>query len=244
TDTIERQDMVSEELRLTSALDGPFQWIGGLFYVDKDNGFDQLLVDDFGVFVGMANVLGLPVTDRRQLLDQTGWMKEKQFAVFGEVSYDLTEKLTATIGARWFDIEQENILLNNDINILGLGLTDGVRETGESDTILKFNLSYAPREDLLLWATASEGFRTGGTNTTPGIADDEISYGSDSLWNYELGTRMSAFDNRLTLSSAVYYIRWTDIQLSLPLGTARATVNAGKARIYGAEFEIAARPAE
>src|SRR5690606_9921603 len=94
TDTIERQDMVSEELRLTSALDGPFQWIGGLFYVDKDNGFDQLLVDDFGVFVGMANVLGLPVTDRRQLLDQTGWMKEKQFAVFGEVSYDLTEKLT------------------------------------------------------------------------------------------------------------------------------------------------------
>lgn len=242
TDTVDRQDMVSEELRLTSSLDGPLQWIGGLFYVDKDNGFDQVLVDDFGVFVGMVNILGLPVTDRRQLLDQTGWLKEEQFAIFGEVSYELTSALTGTIGLRYFDIDQHNILLNNDINILGLGLTDGVREGGENDTILKFNLSYAPRDDLLFWATASEGFRAGGTNTTPGISPEERTYGSDSLWNYEVGARLSAFDDRLSVSSAVYYIRWTDIQLSLPLGTARATVNAGKARIRGAELEISARP--
>lgn len=243
TFTTELQDMVSQELRLTSTGDGPFNWIGGLFYVDKDNGFEQIIVDPYGIFVGFMNILGLPVTSPLQLLDQTGRIEEKQKAIFGEVSYDFTSKLTGTIGLRYFDIDQRDTLVNNDINILGLGLTDGVSEAGESDTITKFNVSYKLADHALLWVTASQGFRIGGTNTTPGIPLENLTYGSDTLWNYELGARNSWLNNRLVLNSSLYYIDWSDIQLSLPLGTAFGTINAGKARIIGAELELQARPA-
>lgn len=243
TFTTELQDMTSEELRLSSTGDGPLSWIAGYFYVDKDNGFEQIIVDDYGVFVGFMQILGLPVTNARQLLDQTGRQEETQHALFGELTYKLTEKLSATVGLRWFDIDQRDTLVNNDINILGLGLTDGVSETGESDSVLKFNVNYRASDDVLLWATASQGFRIGGTNTTPGIPDENRTYGSDTLWNYEVGARTSWYDNRLVLNGALYHIDWSDIQLALPLGTAFGTINAGQARIIGAELELQARPA-
>ncbi len=243
TFTTELQDMTSQELRLSSTGDGPLSWIAGYFYVDKDNGFEQIIVDDYGVFVGFMQILGLPVTDARQLLDQTGRQEETQHALFGELTYKFTEKLGATVGLRYFDIDQRDTLVNNDINILGLGLTDGVSETGESDSVMKFNVNYRASDDVLLWVTASQGFRIGGTNTTPGIPDENRTYGSDTLWNYEVGARTSWYDNRLVLNSALYYIDWSDIQLALPLGTAFGTINAGQARIIGAELELQARPA-
>jgi outer membrane receptor protein involved in Fe transport len=243
TFTTELQDMTSQELRLSSTGDGPLSWIAGYFYVDKDNGFEQIIVDDYGVFVGFMQILGLPVTDARQLLDQTGRQEETQHALFGELTYEFTEKLSATVGLRYFDIDQRDTLVNNDINILGLGLTDGVSETGESDNVMKFNVNYRASDDVLLWVTASQGFRIGGTNTTPGIPDENRTYGSDTLWNYEVGARTSWYDNRLVLNSALYYIDWSDIQLALPLGTAFGTINAGQSRIIGAELELQARPA-
>jgi iron complex outermembrane recepter protein len=241
--TTELQDMFSQEVRLTSAGDGPLSWIAGLFYVDKDNGFEQIIVDEYDVFVGFMQILGLPVTNARQLLDQTGRQEEQQQALFGELTYAFTDKLSATLGLRYFDIDQRDTLVNNDINILGLGLTDGVSETGESDTVMKLNVNYSPTDNALLWVTASQGFRIGGTNTTPGIPRENLTYGSDTLWNYEVGARTSWYDNRLVLNSALYYIDWSDIQLALPLGTAFGTINAGTARIVGAELELQARPA-
>jgi outer membrane receptor protein involved in Fe transport len=242
TYTTEIQDMTSEELRLASKGDGRFSWIGGVFYVNKDNGFEQIIEDQYGVFVGFMQILGLPVTNARQLLDQTGRQEEKQKALFGEVTYAFTPKLSATVGARYFDIDQRDTLVNNDINILGLGLTDGISKTGESDTIMKFSVRYDVSDDVLLWTTASQGFRIGGTNTTPGIPLENRTYGSDTLWNYEIGARTSWLNHRLVLNSSIYYIDWSDIQLALPLGTAFGTINAGKARIVGAEVELQARP--
>ena len=242
TEDIDRQNIVSQEIRLTSTSKGKLDWILGGFYVRKDNGFDQILQDKYSAFLAVANFFGVPATDPRQLLDQTGRNEETQYALFGEVNYALTQKLKATVGLRYFNIKQKDTLINNGPNFLGLGLTDGVREASESNVIPKFSLSYAPHAHLLLWATASQGFRAGGTNTTPGILDSEIAYKSDTLWNYELGTRFSAFKNRLSVTSTLYYIKWSDIQLSVPLGTARATVNAGRARILGGELELLVRP--
>lgn len=242
TDDSDRQKIVSEEIRLTSKSQGKLDWILGGFYARKDNGFDQILADRYGAFLAFVNFLGVPATDPRQLLDQTGRNEETQYAVFGELTYAFTPRLKGTVGVRYFDIEQKDTLVNNGPNFIGLGLTDGVREAHESNAIPKFSLSYSPIEHWLVWATASQGFRAGGTNTTPGIQASEVAYKSDTLWNYEIGTRFSAFENRLSVSSALYYIKWTDIQLSVPLGTARATVNAGRARIAGGELEVLARP--
>ena len=255
TVTTELQDQVSQELRLTSAGGERFNWTVGAFYLDKDNGFEQTVIDEFDFFVSWTNVFfenivgffpspPFPITSPNQILDQTGTMQETQYALYGELDYAFNDEWTGVIGARYFDYDKTDTIVNNDINILGLGLTDGSWDADDSGTNLKVGLNYEPREDLLAYFTASEGFRIGGTNQAPGLPAENVTYGPDSLWNYELGLKTSFADGRAQLNAAVYYVDWTDIQLSLPIGFSFAVANAGEAEIIGAELELLARPTE
>lgn len=256
TVTTELQDQVSQELRLTSSSDGRVNWTVGAFYLDKDNGFEQIVVDEFDYFVNWTNIFfesivgffpspPFPITSPNQILDQTGSNEETQFAFYGEVDYQLNDAWTATVGARYYDYEKTDSIVNNDINIVGLGLSDGTFDADDSGTNLKFGLSYNPPEtDWLVYASASEGFRIGGTNQAPGIPEENVTYGPDSLWNYEFGAKATLADGRLQINSALYYVDWSDIQLSLPFGFSFAVANAGEARIIGAEIEVVARPTE
>jgi iron complex outermembrane receptor protein len=255
TVTTELQDQVSQELRLTSSGNGRFKWTVGAFYLDKDNGYEQGLLDEFDFFVNWTNIFfrdivgffpspPFPITSPDQILDQTGTFEETQYAVYGEVDYRFSDQWSGTLGARYYDYEKTDTNVNNDINILGLGLVDGTWEADDSGTNLKFGLNYEPDANLLMYATAAEGFRIGGTNTAPLIPPENVTYGPDSLWSYELGAKWTLADGRVQLNSAVYYIDWSDIQLSLPFGFSFAVANAGEARVIGAEIELAAKPSE
>jgi len=244
TFTTELQDQFSQEVRLTSSGDGALDWTVGVFYVDKENGFEQIIVDEANFFVGAVNVLGIPATNARQLLDLTGSTDEKQFAIYGEFNYQFSDNWSATVGLRYFDYEQDNVIVNNDINVLGLGLTDSVSDTSESDVSIKLGLSFTPNENTLIYGLVSEGFRTGGTNTAPGIPDENTTYDSDSLWNYELGAKLTLMDGRVLFNVSAFYLDWSDIQLAVPLGFSFANINAGEARVIGAELEILMRPTQ
>jgi len=249
------QDQVSQELRLTSTGDGALNWTAGLFYVDKENGFDQIIVDEEDFFVEFANILfrdfigffptpPFPLTDARQLLDLSGDNEETQYALYGELDFQFNDAWSATAGLRYYNYDKTDTIVNNDINILDFGLQDGVYKADDSGTNLKFGLDYQPNEDMLFYLTAAEGFRIGGTNTAPGIPPENVVYGPDSLWNYELGAKTTLANGRVQLNSSIYYIDWTDIQLSLPIGFSFGTVNAGAAEVIGAEVEILAWPNE
>jgi len=253
--TEEFQEQTSQELRLTSQGDGNIQWTAGVFYIDKEDGFEQIIVDEEDFFIDFANILfrdligffptpPFPLTDARQLLDLSGQFDETQYAVYGEVDFKFNEAWSATVGLRYYDYDKTDTIVNNDINILGFGLEDGVYKADDSGTNVKVGLNYKPNDDLLFYATASEGFRIGGTNTAPGIPPENITYGPDSLWNYELGAKTTLAEGRVQFNSAIYYVDWTDIQLALPLGFSFGTINAGAARVIGAEFELIARPSE
>ena len=255
--TQELQDQFSQELRLTSKGDGATSWTLGAFYVDKDDGFEQIIVDELDFMVTFVNVffgdvLGgsvipsppLPLTNARQLLDQTGGFEEEQYAVYGELDYRFNDRWSGILGLRYYNYDKTDSLVNNDINVLGLGLLDGAWETDDSGTNVKLGLNYTPSDDMRVYFTASEGFRVGGTNQAPGIPVENITYGPDSLWNYELGLKTTLAEGRVQLNSALYYVDWTDIQLALPLGFSFGTVNAGEARVIGAEVELMARPNE
>jgi outer membrane receptor protein involved in Fe transport len=255
TDTVDFQEQFSQEVRLTSKSGGLFEWTAGFFYVDKDDGFTQVLIDDEDTFVSFANILfrdvigsfpmpPFPLTDRRQILDQMGTFGETQYALYGEGTVNITDQLSATFGIRYYDYEQTDSVTNNNINILGLGLADGVFPADDSGVNLKFNVSYKATDDLLFYVTAAEGFRIGGTNTAPGTPAQNIAYNPDSLWNYELGTKFTFADGRASLNAAIYYVDWSDIQLSLPLGFSFGVVNAGEARVIGGEIELMVQPTD
>jgi len=247
------QEYFAEEIRLVSNSDSRFQWIAGVYYTDKTFIDDQTLRDDFDFFLNFLNdtffpILGFPpgfgVDHMGQVLDMTITTTGDELSFFGEVSYEITDRLTATAGIRHFDYDIETEIVNNDINILGFGLEDGVYDTEESDSIIKLHLQFDYSDDVMFYGLASQGFRLGGVNAAPFIPEEFQTYDSDTLWNYELGMKSTWMDDRLIFDASVYYIDWDDIQLSVPVDVTRLTLNAGKAKITGVEFDLVTLPIE
>src|SRR5205085_5121375 len=128
-------------------------------------------------------------------------------AVFGELTYDLTPRLTATIGGRAFVSGLVTRAGGFDLARSPLPVRrDHLTDRGFSP---KARLSYAFAPDVVLYAQAQDGYRAGGFNV-PAIADgmaggpDVASYRPDRLRNYEIGGEAALFDRSLTLRAAVF----------------------------------------
>jgi outer membrane receptor protein involved in Fe transport len=159
----------------------------------------------------------------------------EQWAVFGEVSVDLTENFTVTAGGRFYNIENDYVVKNGAL----IGLNGGPPnceidycyapgDLGRSDEdgfVPKFNLAYT-WDDQLLYATYSEGFRRGGANSArpqsvfgppSNIFDAPAgtlnTYESDTVKNVEVGAKTQWLDDRLRFNFSVYQVTWENIQV-------------------------------
>ena len=133
--------------------------------------------------------------------------------------------------------------------------------TGEKDSGVtpKINLSYQVDKDLMVYGTASQGFRPGGGNQpipvtgalgggptgclanleAIGLTSAPPGFKPDKVWSYELGEKFRDSDGRVTVNSAAYFENWQHIQQNIPLSCGFPfTGNAGDAHIYGAELEV------
>lgn len=194
---------------------------------------------------------------------------EKQTALFGELSYQIMEDtLTATLGARYYDLEQDFAGSSNfaagpfagsvdndagrDYDLSG-GHSD--MPLTSDDIIYKFSLSYTPDEDLLFYATYSEGYRPGGFNRGGGIPSANpsfptvnVTYGTDDVRNYEVGWKTTLASGAVQFNGNMYFIQWTDMQVSRfdPQNVSILTFieNAADADIKGIEGDFAWAAAE
>jgi outer membrane receptor protein involved in Fe transport len=182
----------------------------------------------------------------------------KQFAAFSEETLHLTDRLSVTGGLRYFRTEVDS---SSAVKAsLFQGPVDAREELGpavETGFTPKVGLSYKVNEDVLVYALASRGFRAGGPTRTPaeipacvaelatlGLTPGK-SFESDTLWNYEAGTKTVWADGRLTANVSAYYIDWDNIQQDLQLNCGFSfTTNFGKATSKGAELELKAMPLE
>ena len=165
----------------------------------------------------------------------------KETAAFGEASYHIDDQWKITLGGRAFETEARNT--STDSGFFNL-LTSGALNTTlqgrqkERGFTPKVALTWTPNDNFMAYALASKGFRFGGPNINPSTPANPIpaTFGSDSLWNYELGLRSSLFNRRLLVDATAFYVDWSGIQLRLntPAGLAYAK-NAGRARNYGLE---------
>jgi len=236
----EDRQIWSNELRFSSSFDGSFQVLGGFFYQQED------LESSSDVFTVDAN--GLIIGDTPDILSVVRDRSFDEWAVFGEVYYDFSENLSATFGVRFaeFDfVTEENAL----VPFFGPPMGPEPTKSGsDSDTNLKFNLSYKPSEDKMFYFTAAEGFRRGGLNLNAfgDLFDIPETFESDELWNYEIGAKTSWLDNKLILNASLFTINWEDIQVETTneQNTTEFFTNAGKAQIDGIELELFARPTE
>ncbi len=230
------------ELRLSSPGKGFLDWTVGGFFSDRTTHANN------------SEVLGDPTTGvllpqpQNNVYTRLIFDHLKQVAGFGEATAHLTDGLALTFGARYFDYTRDV----GGATLVGLDLVGAAVtpyrqvDSSEHGWVTKTNISYQFSNDLMVYATASQGFRPGGVNQVLGLPTALAPYSSDSLWNYEIGTKTSWFNRRLILNLDGYLINWSDMQVSgrTPNGAFSFITNAGAARVKGVEFDVTALPVE
>lgn len=191
------------------------------------------------------------------LWDRVAGSKQTDLALFGEIYTHLTDKLTLTLGARLYKQTNSGF---TDIQGFFSGAEGVTQQTfpkfTEKGISPKVALDYKISPDLMVYASASRGFRPGARGgQLPQVCTAQLaeigytpesasSYTSDKIWNYEAGVKASPAPG-INASLAGFQIDWSDIQQSIYLDQCGFlfTANSGAARIRGTEFELSGRVA-
>ncbi|MBB5369941.1 MULTISPECIES: TonB-dependent receptor [unclassified Janthinobacterium] len=250
----------AQEFRFNSKDAGPFKWTAGAFFESgKRNvvqneptiGFDARFAAtrNFPGYNSQTNELALTPDNFFSGLQNT---KSRQVALFAEGTYTVWDKLDLTAGLRLFRGTQDFDLRFSGLfgNLVGATPTTvGVPETSASSATSqganpRFAAAYRVDPDHMVYASAGKGFRYGGNNQPVPFnfcgVNAPSTFAPDSLWNYELGSKNTLLDRRMTFNVSVYRIDWSDVQVfnKLPC-TYYYTLNAGKIRSQGLEVESA-----
>lgn len=248
----------SQELRLASNGDGPFQWVVGAFYSDLTREYAQRLptpgfdaATDAALGAGTAAAVANGFPDDSPFNSDLNFDLE-QIAVFAEASYDITDALTFTAGGRYYDFtENRNILTGG---LFAAGGPQEFDQTSSDGFTPRFLLSYELNDNITVNAQAAQGFRLGGVNDplNTGLcnaADLQIfggfqEFGDETLWNYELGVK-SQF-GPIRFNAAGFYTDINDLQVTLDAGScsSRISFNVPSAHTVGLEWEFSGQVAE
>ena len=235
----------SHELRITSPQDQRLRLTAGLFWQQQSHDiFQRLMIDGLAASVGVP---GWPSTIWLTAQRRT----DRDEALFGELAYDLTDKLTLTGGIRTF---RANNALKGFFGY-GTGFSSGTgvgacfspeqfhgapctnldKSTREHDSLGRVNLTWKLDDKKMVYATWSQGYRPGGINRKSTLPP----YKSDFLTNYELGWKTTLLGDTLTFNGALFREDWKDFQFSY-LGQNGLTEirNANQARINGVEMDV------
>ena len=216
---------INEELRLTSRGNGPWQWTVGGFYRSF-----QLDANQPDFYYGLAGPPGTPLPAPFQNASNTS---SKSWAAFGDLSYKIADRFTLGAGVREFEDHQNYVIPPSP-----------AEQTGSFHSISpRAYADYAVMEGINVYASAAKGFRSGGFNSI-----GQPTYGPETIWTYEFGTKTSFLAGRLTANIDVFYSHYTNYQIfgvlappSLPIDV---TSNGGTALVKGIEWDVAWHPLE
>jgi len=254
-------DRLTQELRLSTDESKRWRAIAGVFYDDfkttERTNFIYAASADVGFFPNFP-IPGAFASDPSVRPVGTTFFNDfvrdrEEFSVFGEFAFDVTEDITVTLGARNY---------NNKINLRGqssfgqraegpaaAGGLDvsrslaGQAPTTLSDTILKANVSWDVTDNVMLYGTYSEGYRSGGFNRNGGLGPVgntiPFFFETDTVNNYEFGWKTTLFDGTMRFNGAAYFIDFADMQqgvLDFSITNTAFFDNVGEAEIKGLEF--------
>jgi len=221
-----RNEKFTQELRVSSRLGGPVNFVAGVYYEDDSRRLDQINdLDGLDDWIASPNDLdgffgsnfGSPLENA--YFDGTFDVDTTQFAVFAELSYEFLD-FELSAGGRYFDYEQDAFIRwQGWVEFSDDRLDERTTESGFNPTV---ELLYRPSDDSIYYARAAEGFRVGsvqqfinptfcaGELATLGIDSVPTTIDGDSLWNYEVGTKQTLFGGSTTANLSVYQMDWKD----------------------------------
>ena len=263
------QQNFTQEIRLQSNDPGaPLLWTAGLFFSsNRQQYLEQIHDPQLEAFT--ETVFGVPYTDQFTYTDDAGNVfpvpydprypndsyflsthsRDKQYAVFGEGTYSLTDSLKVTLGMRFSRTEFSFDSETGGPQLFAPNQTSNPGKK-ESSFTPKVNIAYQMDPNNLFYATYAKGFRPGGGNNplpqaacaqdfaSFGIQKSPDSYNSDSVNSFEIGAKNN-LNNRLRIATSVYYIRWNNIQQTVvpPVCQISFITNLGKATAKGADVQ-------
>ncbi|WOK35350.1 TonB-dependent receptor [Sphingomonas sp. C3-2] len=225
----------SEELQLTGST-GPVNYTLGLYYF-KDKGRSE---DTQLALGGLSRVAA-----------RYGFTGES-YAAFGQLDYDVTDRLTLTGGLRYTHetktIERSATNLVSGATLIDApkGLVPEAKFNAVSPTAIA---SYKAGDETNIYAKFAKGFKSGGFNgETNSIVELLEPYRPEKVDAFEVGLKTRLLDNRLQLNVAGFWNEVKDMQLAVLRVVGNSAIgqvrNAGKARIRGFEIEATAQPSD
>ena len=252
-------EQFTQEIRLSSNGDGPFQWIVGGFYSDTERFYSQSLptpgydaFTDQVLGAGTAAGAGQGIAPVDSPFFSTLPYDLEQIAVFAELNYDVTDRLHLTAGGRYYDYEEVRTV--TQVGLFGNGVVNQLDETTSDGFTPRFLAAYDVSDEVTVNAQVSRGFRLGGVNdplnTALCNADDLVVFGGfqdyddETLWNYEAGVKYAS--SKVQINAAAFYTDISDLQVTLDAGScsSRISFNVPEAHTAGVELEVKAQPAE
>ena len=253
----EDMDVLTQEIRFTSTDEGPFQWLGGVYYSRYDEKMDSDLVwYDTVIYSGgeISGPLGCAaetpqcsgvwagemVTEAEELGDVALTAFEKRMrdkshlAGFINATYDLGdwELSLGFRGDHW----------NNDTTRFSTG-----HEASESATefLPRVSLTRWLSEESMLYGTFSRGYEPGGFNISEDVPDRLVPFDSEEAISYEAGWKGRMMDGRVSASLAVFHVDYDQRQIETQIPAAEAGIvelinNVGDSRQFGLEADVRA----
>jgi iron complex outermembrane recepter protein len=215
----------SQELRAAGKFTEGFDYVVGAYFYDSKYNLTQETT--FATFPAPTQVV-------------TG--TSQSYAFFGDFNWEVMDRVRLSFGGRWTHDEKSNF------NFVAPNQFPKAKFSGSKFTP-KIGVDFRPTEDLMVYASWSRGYRSGGlSGRGQTLISSTTPYGAETVDSYELGLKSSMFDRRLLFNLAGFYSKYSDLQqnttipISGGIGNETVVTNVGSASIKGIEAELTAKP--
>lgn len=266
------QRELSTEIRLASKDDSRLNWLVGAFYLDIEDTTQDIrditpamqalsdanLADTLAeqLAIARANVsppftfvpVAVPIYFSGDgIIDVTRNRSEnsiKNIALFGSLGYDFSDRLSATVEARYAEetFNSRRVVQNEGLDPT---LIVNAKETLKAFTP-RFTVDYQMTDENLFYGVVAKGTKPGGLNSATAIEAGATGYNEEEVWSFEIGTKNTFFDNQLRFNLAAFLLKIDGYQLTQTVDTGdnavSAITNAGDADVYGLELETQYAP--
>jgi iron complex outermembrane receptor protein len=266
---VDSQNQFSQELQLTgNSFGNKLHWTGGLYYFRETPNYQNNTVNFPGLYqalqgafaaLGQAQfqqTFGIPAPSVFAVnYNLSGRTEVNSYAAYAQATYDLTDKLSVTAGLRYTN-EDKTLTFSQTEALTNTCVLDASRTAAQcvytvkqrwTDWSPRGDITFKPAQGVLLYASVSKGFKSGGFNGRAQSPDLLTPYNPEQLWAYEVGLKADFWDRRARLNISAYYNDYRDIQLDgsrvSSTGSLQTfTLNGGRARITGVEAELFLKP--
>lgn len=262
---VTEHEQFSQELQLLGSYDN-FQYVAGVYYFDEEGTqteqqyLDRAVVDQTGIIaLDLTNFPPTPCSDPfgsgvgpdvppctdlgaffpLYLGEYAVDIDNESWAVFGQATWNATERLDLTLGLRYTDDQRDAVRTNDGLTWNSFGPGQSASDLDETDyTVIA---DYRWTDDVSTYAKVSTGFRSGGSSRN-GLNFNQA-FDKETVTSYELGWKSELFDQGLRLNGAIFYMEIENIILDYlpdPVNNPQfvEVFNSGEAEITGLELDI------